>query len=238
MRIDGASLGGTFGLFDGLREKTDAMASGEHGAAGAGSASAGVSSLSQASTGNLMAGNFVHAGSNASKYTKARSAALQAGQAMRSRQSAVLQSGMATLAGITASSSGGENYAELTLAGKKAARSMRREETQSVSERSEENLDEIKDDVESRAEKAMAPAGAVIREEGMSLPEPQEPEKNGTGKAVPSAAGSADQGAPASPLSSRTLSGEDFFRAGASAAVEAAGEIVAEHSFAPVDIVV
>lgn len=105
---------------------------------------------SSASSRNLMAGNFVSAEREQSRYMLAREKGQQAVSQQASRQTAILNAALSALATLD-----GSDYALRTLNGKKAARRIMEEGQQSVQEASERNLKEIKEEIARRAEEAL-----------------------------------------------------------------------------------
>ena len=100
------------------------------------------------SSDNVMARNFFSASSEQSRYVKAKQVAAQSAvSVMASRQSSILSAGMAACASA-------KSMAELVLEGKKAARAMRFDMQQSVSEVSERNLKELQRHREENAQKS------------------------------------------------------------------------------------
>lgn len=104
---------------------------------------------------SLMARNFVSkTDDEQSKYVKATLAARKAESAQINRQNALLGAALEQVSG--------GSYADRTLAGKRAARSMMQEMQRSVSEASQRNLNEIKEAVESQGEENTAQEGQVV----------------------------------------------------------------------------
>lgn len=94
---------------------------------------------------NFMSRNFVSHDTNESKYSKAREAAANARGQMSNRQNSILAAGIAACANA-------ETLAERILEGKKAARRIRMDMQQNVSEKNKEVLDKMKKRVEEKTE--------------------------------------------------------------------------------------
>lgn len=104
------------------------------------------------STSSLMAGNFVDTNTAESRYIAARKAAFQSDSNMTNRQNAVLAVTVAEMALMTAS--GMSASTAQYLAGVKSQRRMREEQRASTTEVAESNLDEMKKDIEQKAQDA------------------------------------------------------------------------------------
>lgn len=90
------------------------------------------------------------------KYIRAQEMSASALNTMRTAQSSILAAGMMD-AQIVSSLHPGGNYAELALAGRKAARNMEQQKGQATLDQSQENLDDVSEDIEERAEAAVNP---------------------------------------------------------------------------------
>lgn len=101
---------------------------------------------------SVMAGNFVSSGIQESKYSKARQAAVEARGQMANRQNSVLFAGMAA---CTAVDPDGKRLSRRILEGKKAARRMQLDMRQNVTEKSRDNLDELKMRQEEKTEETL-----------------------------------------------------------------------------------
>lgn len=101
-------------------------------------------------------GNLSDDGSGESKYLRATKNSLQASRSTAMRQNAVLTAAVAEVNALGPDAS----LADRILVGKKAARAMRQEMAQSTREHSEQNLEEIKKDIEEKAREAAAPEDA------------------------------------------------------------------------------
>lgn len=121
---------------------------------------------------NMMAGNFVNANRQPSKYVQAQIDGMQQLRDMRVRQSAILDAGM--LAGAAAAGDS-TRYAERILEGQKAARKLEDEKSTAVNENSEDVLDKNAESIEEKAEEATNPTD----ENGNPIP------KDEDGKRVP-----------------------------------------------------
>ncbi len=104
------------------------------------------------STSSLMAGNFVDTNPAESRYIAARKAAFQSDSNMTNRQNAVLAVTVAEMALMTAS--GMSASTAQYLAGVRSQRRMREEQRASTTEVAESNLDEMKKDIEQKAQDA------------------------------------------------------------------------------------
>lgn len=129
---------------------------------------------------NMMAGNFVNANRQPSKYVQAAMEGMQQLRDMRVRQSAILDAGI--LAGESAAATYSNRYAERILEGQKAARKLEDEKSTAINENSEDVLDKNVDDIEEKAEEATNPTD----ENGNPIP------KDESGNRVPTD----DQGNP------------------------------------------
>lgn len=129
---------------------------------------------------NMMAGNFVNANRQPSKYVQAAMDGMQQLRDMRVRQSAILDAGI--LAGESAAATHSSRYAERILEGQKAARKVEEEKSTAINENSEDMLDKNAEDIEEKAEEATNP----IDENGNPIP------KDESGNRVPTD----DQGNP------------------------------------------
>jgi hypothetical protein len=113
-----------------------------------------ISSAHTASS-NLMSENFFSADRKESKYIKAGRAGREAVAKQANRQMAILNAGLAELNALSAKDGG--NYAIRNLIGQKTARRMQEERQQTVREESERNLEEIKENIEQKAQEAVIP---------------------------------------------------------------------------------
>lgn len=102
---------------------------------------------------SMMARNFVHIGNNKSEEALARERANSALARQANRQQSILASAMSALDALPADKR--DNYAEISLVGKKAARRMSEERQAAAFEGSEENLKKIREEISTRAEDAI-----------------------------------------------------------------------------------
>ena len=102
-------------------------------------------------TESIMSRNFVHHGNGGSEYTDAMLAVQRARSNMATRQMSILTTGRALVDALPSDAT----YAEISREGRKAARLMEEEKDASTYEVSERNLDELKEEIEERAEAAM-----------------------------------------------------------------------------------
>lgn len=103
-------------------------------------------------TESIMSRNFVHNGNGGSEYTDAMLAAQRARSNMATRQMSILTTGRALVDALPSDAT----YAEISREGRKAARLMEEEKDTATYEASKRNLDELKEDIEERAEAAMS----------------------------------------------------------------------------------
>lgn len=124
------------------------------------------SNLSLATSASTMASNALKTGEEQSKYLSARERGSLAVANQVNRQNAILASAMAEINALSPEDQ--DNYAKRTYLGRKAARRVMEEQQTSAQEASEKNLDEIKEEIEKKAEEAFNKTGQTAQNESVN----------------------------------------------------------------------